>query len=388
VTPRDQPRPHVNDALLEESAEELYEQAPCGYLSTLPDGTIVRVNHTFLEWTGATRDVLLGGTKFQALLTVGSRIYYETHYAPLLRMQGFVNEIAFEMIRGDERILPVLVNSRQRRDGDGTPLFNRITLFDSTDRRRYEQELLLARRKAEQVAKDKADLLAMLSHDIRNPLNAVMGVVHLLDRSDLPDRQRRFVQLLKSSSENMLNLLNHVLELSKAESTSFALAEIPFSLAAVVDDVVATFGTAAHAKGLTIRSAIADGLPATVLGDPVAMRQILTNLVANAVKFTDAGSVTLTADVKQIGTDAVTLQVSVSDTGIGIAPDVIERIFHEFTQASYETAVRFGGTGLGLTITRRLLALYGSTVQVRSAPGEGSTFSFTIRLPLPSPDKS
>ena len=106
---------------------------------------------------------------------------------------------------------------------DGTPLFNRVTLFDSTDRRRYERELLLARRKAEQVAKDKADLLAMLSHDIRNPLNAVMGVVQLLDRSDLSDPQRRLVRLLKSSSQNMLNLLNHVLELSRAESSSFAL---------------------------------------------------------------------------------------------------------------------------------------------------------------------
>ena len=387
MTPRDQPRPRIDDAL-EESAEELYEQAPCAYLSTLPDGTIVRVNRTFLEWAGATRDVLLTGTKFQALLTVGSRIYYETHYAPLLRMQGFVNEIALEIIRGDGRILPVLVNARQKRDGDGTPLFNRITLFDATDRRRYERELLLARRKAEQVAKDKADLLAMLSHDIRNPLNAVMGVIQLLDRSDLADAQRRFVRLLKSSSENMLTLLDHVLELSKAESTSFALAEVPFSLAAVVDDVVATFATVAHAKGLTIRTTIADGLPVTVLGDPVAMRQIVANLVGNAVKFTQTGSVTVTIDVKEISTDAATLQVSVSDTGIGIATDVIDRIFNEFTQASYETAVRFGGTGLGLTITRRLLALYGSTVDVRSAPGEGSTFSFTIRLPLPSSDKS
>jgi signal transduction histidine kinase len=215
-----------------------------------------------------------------------------------------------------------------------------------------------------------------------------MGVVQLLDRSELPDPQRRFVRLLKSSSEHMLNLLNHVLELSKAESTSFALVEVPFSLAAVVDDVVATFGTAAQAKGLTIRSAIGDGVPPSVVGDPVAMRQILTNLVANAVKFTDAGSVTLAVEVQQSGTDAVTLQVSVSDTGIGIAPDVIDRIFNEFTQASYETAARFGGSGLGLTITRRLLALYGSTVQVRSALGEGSTFSFTIRLPLPSSDKS
>ena len=388
MTPSDQSRPYVDDALLQKSAEELYEQAPCGYLSTLPDGTIVRVNQTFLEWTGGTRDVLLAGTKFQALLTVGSRIYYETHYAPLLRMQGFANEIALEIIRGDERILPVVVNSRQKRDADGTPLFNRITLFDSTDRRRYERELLLARRKAEQIAKDKADLLAMLSHDIRNPLNAIMGVVQLLERSELPHPQRRLVGLLKSSSENMLNLLNHVLELSKAESTSFALVEVPFSLAAVVDDVVATFTTAAQAKGLAMHSLIGDGLPATMLGDPVAMRQIVANLVGNAIKFTERGSVKVTVEVKEISTDAATLEMSVSDTGIGIAADVIDRIFNEFTQASYETAARFGGTGLGLTITRRLLALYGSAVRVRSTPGEGSTFSFTIRLPLPSSGNS
>jgi PAS domain S-box-containing protein len=376
-------RPRVDAALLEETAEDLYEHAPCGYLSTLPDGTIVRVNHTFVEWTGAARDVLLGGAKFQTLLTTGSRIYYETHYAPLLRMQGFANEIALEVVRQDGRILPVLVSSRQKRDASGTPLFNRITLFDSTDRRRYERELLFARRKAEQVAKDKADLLAMLSHDIRNPLNALMGVVQLLDRGDLSDQQRRHVRLLKSSSEHMLNLLNHVLELSKAESSSFALAEAPFSLPAVVDDVVSTFDAAAREKGLTVRSAIAEAVPPTVMGDPVAIRQILTNLVGNAVKFTSVGSITLTVGAKEIGTDAVTLAIAVSDTGIGIAPDVIDRIFDEFAQASYETAMRFGGTGLGLTITRRLLALYGSTVKVESAPGEGSTFSFDLRLPLP-----
>jgi PAS domain S-box-containing protein len=376
-------RPRVDNALLEESAEELYEHAPCGYLSTLPDGTIVRVNRTFVEWSGASREVLLAGRKFQTLLTIGSRIYYETHYAPLLRMKGFANEIALEVVRDDGRILPVLVNSRQKRDADGTPLVNRITLFDSTDRRRYERELLLARRKAEQVAKDKADLLAMLSHDIRNPLNALMGVVQLLDRSDLSEPQRRFVRLLKSSSENMLTLLNHVLELSKAESSSFALVETPFSLQVVVDDVVSAFEAAAREKGLTIRSSVAESVPPALLGDPVAIRQILTNLVANAVKFTSTGGVTLTVETKQIGTDAVALAFAVSDTGIGIAPDVIDRIFNEFTQASYETAMRFGGTGLGLTITRRLLTLYGSTAQVQSVPGEGSTFSFDLRLPLP-----
>lgn len=385
MTGGDDPGARVIAAILEESAEDLYEHAPCGYLSTLPDGTIARVNQTLLDWTGHTRDRLLSGAKFQSLLTIGSQIYYETHYAPLLRMQGFANEIALEIVRPDGRVLPVLVNSTQKRDADGTPLCNRITLFDSSDRRRYERELLLARRKAEQVAKDKADLLAMLSHDIRNPLNALMGVVQLLDRGDLTDAQRRFVRLLKSSSENMLNLLNHVLELSKAESSSFALVETPFSLREIAEDVVSTFEAAARAKNVQLRATFDDGVPVTMIGDPVAMRQILTNLVANAVKFTDSGVVEVRVHTRQIATDAVTLEIAVTDTGIGIAPDMVERIFAEFTQASYETALRFGGTGLGLAITRKLLALYGSSVHVDSVPGEGSTFSFQLRLALPNP---
>jgi PAS domain S-box-containing protein len=383
VSSRDQSSSRIDDPLLDETAEDLYEHAPCAYLSTLPDGTIVRVNTTLLEWTGASREWMLDGRRFQTMLTVGSKMYYETHYAPLLRMQGFANEIAFDLVRSDGRILPVLANSRQKRDREGTPLFNRITLIDATDRRRYEWELLIARRKAEQVAKDKVDLLAMLSHDIRNPLNALMGVAELLDRTDLSDANRRYIRILKSSSENMLNLLNHVLELSKAESSSFALVETPISVREVAIDVMSTFEPAAREKGLQLRTAIATDTPARVIGDPIAIRQILTNLVGNAVKFTTEGFIELAVGVKDRATDAVTLTYAVSDSGIGIAPEEIDRIFNEFTQASYETTMRFGGTGLGLTITRKLLALYGSSVQVESAPGKGSTFSFSLRLPLP-----
>jgi PAS domain S-box-containing protein len=370
----------IDETLLEESAEDLFDRAPCGYVSTLPDGTIVRVNQTFLEWIGRSRDVLLEGTRLQTLLSVGSRMYYETHYAPLLRMQGFANEIALELVCGDGRILPVLLNSKEQRDSQGVPLFNRITLFDSTERRRYERELMLARRKAEAAAKDKADLLAMLSHDIRNPLNAIMGVVQLLDRSELGDAQRRFVRLLKSSSDNMLHLLNHVLELSKAESSSFALVETPFSLENLVSDLVSTFEAKAQEKGLKLRCAVDDRVPVSLLGDPVAIGQILTNLLANAIKFTERGTVELRVETHEIASDAVTLAFAVSDTGIGIAPDMVEQIFDEFTQASYDTVTKFGGTGLGLTITRKLLALYGSTVKVSSVLGEGSTFSFRLRL--------
>jgi PAS domain S-box-containing protein len=373
----------VPDGSLEDTAEDLYEHAPCGYLSTLPDGTIFRVNQAFVEWTGTTREALLSGATFQRLLSIGSRIYYETHLAPLLRMQGFVDQIALELSRTDGRTLPVLVNARQRQNADGTAVDNRITVFDATDRRRYEQELLLARRKAERIAKDRADLLGMLSHDIRNPLNALMGTVQLLERSELAAPQRRLVGVLKSSSEHMLALLDHVLELSRAESSSFALVETPFSLRDVITDVVNTFETPARGKNLDLRASVPESLPQAMIGDPLAIRQVLTNLVGNAVKFTPRGRVEVTAVVKELGTDGVTVTLAVADTGIGIAPGAVGRIFDEFVQAGRDTAERFGGSGLGLFITRRLLELFGSRMNVTSVPGEGSRFSFDLRLPLP-----
>ncbi len=184
----------------------------------------------------------------------------------------------------------------------------------------------------------------------------------------------------------MLNLLNHVLELSKAESGTSTLSETPISVRAIVDEVVSTFEPVAREKGVTVGSVVAPDVPQMVIADAVAIRQVLTNLVANAVKFTAVGSVSVAVTAREIGTDAVTLVVAVSDTGIGIARDAIERIFDAFAQGSHDTRMRFGGTGLGLTITRRLLALYGSTIDVRSTPGEGSTFSFDLRLPLPRSD--
>jgi PAS domain S-box-containing protein len=370
-------------AVLDESAEELYEHAPCGYLSCLPDGTIVRVNQTLLDWTGYTRDYLLSDTRVQSLLSVGSKIYYETHFAPLLQMQGRANEIALEIVGADRTARPILVNAVQKRDAEGTPLFMRMTLFDATDRRRYERELLVARRRAEQIAADKADLLAMLSHDIRNPLNALMGNVFMLERSNLPEAHMRRLRVVRTSSENMLALLNRVLELSKAESAAFALAESSFALAPLVRDAAGAFAARAEEKGLRLDVTIAADVPETVIGDPIALRQILSNFIGNAVKFTERGSVSVSVRALEPATDAVTLKFMVIDTGIGIPADRVERIFEEFTQGSDDTAARYGGSGLGLAIARKLLALYGSSIQVESAPGEGSAFSFKLRLAVP-----
>src|SRR3712207_597602 len=152
----------VDESLLEENLEDLYERAPCGYVSTFPDGTFVKVNRTFLDWIGYRRDELLGHKRFQDLLTVPGKVYHETHYAPLLRMQGSVAEIAFDLVCRDGRQLPVLINSVQKRDASGTPLLHRTTIFNASERREYERELLRARTTAEQAADRLARLQAVM----------------------------------------------------------------------------------------------------------------------------------------------------------------------------------------------------------------------------------
>jgi len=174
---------------------------------------------------------------------------------------------------------------------------------------------------------------------------------------------------------------NITIETRTAEENPDRLLAAAQELARLPVDVIAVVGSPAAKAAQEATKTVP--IVAMVIGDPVAIRQVLTNLVGNAIKFTDRGSVELTVAARELATDAVTLAIAVADTGIGMAADVLDRIFNEFTQATYETAMRFGGSGLGLAITRKLLALYGTAVNVKSTPGEGSTFSFDLRLPVP-----
>jgi len=366
--------------LLEESVEDLYENAPCGYLSALPDGTILKVNQTFLAWTGHRRDDLVGRKRFQDLLTAGGRIFHETHYAPLLRMQGVVGEIAVEMICADGRRLPMLINSVLRKDAAGKPLLVRTTLFNATDRKEYERELLRERQRAEQAAQAKTDFISMISHEIRTPLNAIMGVAHLFGATELSPQQQKLVRILSSSSENLLNLINSILDFSKIESGKLSLEERSFDLRQLVHDIVSGLHLKAEEKSLALPVHIDEQLPVHLLGDPIKIGQVLTNLLGNAVKFTAQGSVTLTLQVLELLPEAVSIEFRVTDTGIGITPDRLPYIFDDFTQANYDIGLKYGGTGLGLAISKRLVELHGSRIVVDSELGRGTTFSFALRL--------
>jgi PAS domain S-box-containing protein len=377
--------PHFpKSALHEESAEDLYENAPCGYLSALPGGTIVKVNQTFLAWTGYRREDLVDRKRFHEILTAGGRIFHETHYAPLLQMQGAVREIALDILCADGRRLPVLVNSVLRKDDSGKPLLVRTTVFNATDRKEYERELLRERQRAEAAAKAKSDFLAMISHEIRTPLNAIMGVAHLLGMTQLSQKQEKFVRILSSSSESLLHLVNQILDFGRIEAGTLSLEERPVDLRQLVREIADRFQLKAQEKGLAFEVHMDERVPREVAGDPVKLGQVLTNLVGNALKFTSRGSVTVALEARAIEREAVSIEFRVSDTGIGIAPDRLEHIFDDFTQANYDIGLKYGGTGLGLSISRKLVEMHGSRIRVESELGRGTTFLFELRFKTPA----
>jgi PAS domain S-box-containing protein len=364
----------------EESAEDLYENAPCGYVSTLPDGTIVRVNATFLAWTGYARADLVRQTRFQELLAPGGRIYWETHYAPLLRMQGRVEEIAAEIVRADGRRLTVLLSSIQRKDDAGRPLLVRTMIFDASQRKEYERELLRARTAAEAADRAKSEFISVISHEIRTPLNAIVGVAHLLGMSELTDRQKKYVRTLRSSSDNLLALINDILDFSKIAAGKVTLEERVFDLRQIVHGIIVGMQVKVDEKGIALELRFDPEVPPRLAGDPVKIGQIITNLLGNAIKFTEQGFVRLSVAVVGREGDDLQVRFEVRDTGIGIPADRLPHIFEDFTQVSYDIGMKYGGSGLGLAICRKLVELHGGKIDVESELGKGSTFSFAITL--------
>jgi PAS domain S-box-containing protein len=369
----------VREALLEESLAELYEHSPSGYLTTLPDGTIVKLNETLAGWLGLSKAELIG-TRLQDRLTLPGRVYFETHVAPLLRMQGEVSEIALDLRCRDEPVLPALVNCVARTSASGVAQGYRITVFNATERRLYERELLLARRRAEDASRMKSDLLGMLGHDIRTPLSSIMNVARLLERTGSSEQQRGLIEILNRSAEGLLDLINDILDYSRLEAGKLPIEERPFAVRAMVQNLVAGFSAKAAEKNLELASSVDDALPWLLYGDSVKISQILTNLMGNALKFTNYGGVEVAVRLLKADASHATVEFVVSDSGIGIEHEQLRNIFEEFTQASADIGLKYGGTGLGLAISRKLLALFGSEMRVESKPGAGSSFSFQMKL--------
>lgn len=242
--------------------------------------------------------------------------------------------------------------------------------------RKYEVEM----HRAEAANEAKSRFLATMSHEIRTPMNGVMGMAELLSETELTALQRHYVDVIKSSGETLLHIINDVLDVSKIEVGKLELESIAFDVRETVESVIALLEPRAKAKNLVLEGLVGASVPRRLEGDPARIRQILLNLLGNALKFTERGAVRLIVRLATNPAERCILRFEVSDTGIGIAPDVIPRLFDRFIQADSSTSRRYGGTGLGLAITKQLVELMGGTISVRSTPGDGTTFSFTLAL--------
>jgi signal transduction histidine kinase len=243
-------------------------------------------------------------------------------------------------------------------------------------------ELASARDAAEAASRAKSAFLANMSHELRTPLNAVIGLSHLLHQQPLPGDAARFVAHIRDAGEQLLALVNDVLDLSRIEAGALVLESVPFDTAPLLQAALALVRPQADLKGLALDFDATPALPARLVGDPLRLRQVLLNLLSNAVKFTPAGRVCLRVQLLARDASSVRLRLEVTDTGIGISAEQQQRVFEAFTQADDSTTRRFGGSGLGLSIVRRLVDMMGGTLGLHSQPGQGSTFSVELLFRL------
>jgi two-component system, sensor histidine kinase and response regulator len=266
------------------------------------------------------------------------------------------------------------------RDANGNILGTFGVSRDITERKQVEVEMQKAMKAAEEANRAKGEFLANISHELRTPMNAVIGMTELALATDLNSEQRRYLELVESSANSLLALINDILDFSEIDGHRFELESTPFSLADAVDEALRPLSIQAYRKGVDMAYGVSPRIPSALLGDPVRLRQVLVNLVGNAIKFTEQGEVVVRAGLESQEANAVGLHFTVADTGVGIPADKLEMIFEAFTQVDGSMTRRFEGSGLGLAICAELIGMMGGRIWVESELGKGSTFHFTVRL--------
>ncbi len=320
-----------------------------------------------------------GKTRWELPNTVPINTIWEEHRALLARHEPFWDLLLRRTTADGDFYLSV--SGAPAFDASGEFTGYRGTARDVTREKRSAEELSRAKAEAESANRAKSQFLANMSHEIRTPLNGVLGMIDLLLETPLNPEQRRFADLASSSGRSLLAVISDVLDLSKIEAGKMVLEKTDFDPSALATEIVEMFNVRAGEKGVALELSVSHALPRIAIGDPVRLRQVLTNIVANAVKFTDAGTISVNVECEPLaGHSGVNLNVAVSDTGIGIASSVLPRLFRPFTQADGSMRRRFGGTGLGLAIAKELVEAMGGAITVQSELGRGTCFRFTVPL--------
>jgi PAS domain S-box-containing protein len=362
--------------------ETAFADAPIGIALTSLDGHWLKVNRKLCE--------LLGYAEEQLLMLTFQEITHPDDLAQGLELMRalrdgavFTGELEKQYLRLDGSVMQSLISVSLVRDGNGAPLHFIVQVQDVSARKQFVDDLAVARDQAVQASVTKSQFLANMSHEIRTPMTGVIGMSGLLLETELDDEQRGYVEAVVESGEALMTIIDEILDSSKVEAGKIELELTDFDLRDVIERASATLRATAREKGVRLVVEADDDIPALLRGDGARLRQVVSNLISNAVKFTAQGSVEVRLQVRRAGRradDGFKVRVEVTDSGIGIDPQAIERMFEPFSQADASTTRSYGGTGLGLAISRGMVLAMGGHIGASSKPGQGSTF--WIEIPL------
>lgn len=354
----------------------LFEYTPIAYQSLDKNGCILDINHEWSKLTGYSRENIIG-QPFGKIFSNETKELFPVVFEKFAN-EGYINDLELTLERKDGKSITVLVTGRVQYDRQGNYLRSHCILLNFTERKQIQKELIQAKEKAEEATRIKSAFLANMSHEIRTPMNAILGYAEILNQSVTNPTHRDYLSSMQSSGKVLMNLINDVLDFSKIDAGKLDLKESPVDIRLLMKEIVDTFRLKASQKGVRLLIEISESTPRVLQLDELRLRQIMLNLISNALKFTDKGHIRIDVSTTNLGDTSSTILLRVEDTGIGIADKEQKKIFEAFEQIDNQDSKIYGGTGLGLAITHRLVRLMGGEIRLESKLNQGSAFYVTL----------